>query len=83
MVPKSNQYKAERSDIGEEGEVKVETEIWVVQSQRYAGTHQKLEARNFPLQNLLRDYGFYDSCIPVKCIDVHSPEQVKNKFLMF
>ena len=27
MVPKSNQYKAERSDIGEEGEVKVETDL--------------------------------------------------------
>ena len=39
MVPKSNQYKAERSDIGEEGEVKLKAEIWVVQSQKYAGTH--------------------------------------------
>ena len=68
----------ERSDTGEEGELKVEAEIWVVQSQRYAGTHQKLEARNFPLQNLLREYGLYDFCIPVKFINFHSPEQVKN-----
>lgn len=54
---KSNQYKAERSDTGEEGELKVEAEIWVVQLQRYAGIHQKLESRNF-LQNLFEEYIF-------------------------